>query len=206
VTHAGRKGETLNRDDALRLVRGQFATSSRILTEVGAGQADFVVDAADLVRASLEGGGTFFTCGNGGSAADAQHIAAELSGRFYIDRPGLAALALSVNTSALTAIGNDYDYAEVFSRQLDGIAKAGDVLLAITTSGGSANVVKAVEKGRDLNMKVIGMTGEKGTGFAEGCDLALVVPSGDVARIQEAHICAGHLICQLVEAAIYGAS
>jgi len=196
----------LNRDDALKLVQGQFGESSRILTEVGDGQADFVVDAADMVEASLRGGGTFFTCGNGGSAADAQHIAAELSGRFYIDRPGLAALALSVNSSAMTAIGNDYDYAEVFSRQLDGIARAGDVLLAITTSGTSANVLKAVEKARDVNMKVIGMTGAKGVAFAEGCDLALVVPSEDVARTQEAHICAGHLICQLVEAAVHGAS
>jgi D-sedoheptulose 7-phosphate isomerase len=196
----------LNRDDALKLVRGQFGESSRILTEVGDRQADFVVDAADMIETSLRGGGTFFTCGNGGSAADAQHIAAELSGRFYIDRPGLAALALSVNSSALTAIGNDYDYAEVFSRQLDGIAKAGDVLLAITTSGGSANVVKAVEKARKVGMKVIGLTGAKGAVFAEGCDLALVVPSEDVARIQEAHICAGHLICQLVEAAVHGAS
>jgi D-sedoheptulose 7-phosphate isomerase len=191
-------------EDALDLVRKQFQESSRILGEVGDRDAEFVVRAAALIEASLRNRGTFFTCGNGGSAADAQHIAAELSGRFYIDRPGLPGVALSVNTSALTAIGNDFDYAEVFSRQLEGLGKPGDVLLGITTSGGSANVLQAVARAREIGMKVIGFTGEKGTAFAQQCDLALLVPSRDVARIQEAHICAGHLICQLVEAGLFG--
>jgi D-sedoheptulose 7-phosphate isomerase len=191
-------------EDALDLVRAQFKESSRILAEVGSRDAEVVVRAAALVEESLRNRGTFFTCGNGGSAADAQHIAAELSGRFYIDRPGLPGVALSVNTSALTAIGNDFTYEEVFSRQLEGMGKPGDVLLGITTSGGSANVLRAVAQAREIGMKVIGFTGEKGTAFAESCDLALVVPSRDVARIQETHICAGHLICQLVEAALFG--
>ncbi len=194
----------MTRKEALDLVRGQFEESSRVLAEVGRTQAEFVVRAAEMVERSLRAGGTFFTCGNGGSAADAQHIAAELSGKFYIDRPGLGATALSVNTSALTAIGNDFEYAEVFSRQLDGAGRKGDVLLGITTSGGSANVLRAVEKAREKGIGVIGFTGAGGGAFAALCDLALVVPSRDVARIQESHICAGHLICQLVEAALFG--
>ena len=190
--------------DALNLVREQFRESSRVLSAVGSEQAEVVVRAAALVEASLRAGGTFFTCGNGGSAADAQHIAAELSGRFYINRPGLAAVALSVNTSALTAIGNDFAYDEVFSRQMEGIGKAGDVLLGISTSGGSKNVLAAVAKAREIGMRVIGFTGARGGSFAKLCDEALIVPSDNVARIQESHICAGHLICQLVEHAIFG--
>jgi D-sedoheptulose 7-phosphate isomerase len=188
----------------LDLVGRQFEESSRVLAAVGKDQAAIVVEAADLIETSLRGGGTLFTCGNGGSAADAQHIVTELAGRFYLDRPGLAALALNVNTSALTAIGNDYAFEDVFSRQLDGLAKGGDVLLAITTSGTSPNIVQAVAVARDKQMQVIGFTGEKGRAFAASCDIALVVPSGDTPRIQEAHICAGHLICQLVETAFFG--
>lgn len=196
----------MNQDKALALVQGQFEESSKILARVGENQAGVVVEAAALVEAGLRNGGALHTCGNGGSAADAQHIAAELSGRFYLDRPGLAASALSVNTSALTAIGNDMDYAEVFARQLEGVGKPGDVLLAITTSGSSANVVRAVEKAREMDIRVVGFTGAKGETFARSCDVALVVPSSDVARIQESHIAAGHLICQLVEAALFGDS
>jgi len=194
----------MNRDDALRLVRERLEESARILTRIAGEQAEFVVEAARRIDESLRAGGTLYTCGNGGSAADAQHIAAELSGRFYLERPGLAAIALSVNTSALTAIGNDYSFAEVFSRQLAGTARKGDVLLAITTSGGSANVLRAVKTARDKEMTVLGLTGARGREFAGACDLALIVPSEDTARIQEAHIAAGHLVCHLVEAARFG--
>lgn len=194
----------MNREQALGIVREQFEISARTLQEVGRTRAEFVVQAAEMVADSLRAGGSFFTCGNGGSAADAQHIAAELSGRFYLNRPGLAASALTTNTSALTAIGNDFDYADVFSRQLEGAGRKGDVLLGITTSGGSANVVRAVEQARKMGVHVIGFTGARGTAFAETCDLALVVPHDDTARIQESHICAGHLICQLVEAELFG--
>jgi D-sedoheptulose 7-phosphate isomerase len=194
----------MNREQALALVRAEAEESARVLQEVGRDHAEFILRAAELVEVSLRAGGTFYTCGNGGSAADAQHIAAELSGRFYRERPGLAAVALTVNTSALTAIGNDYDFKEVFARQLEGVGRKGDVLLAITTSGRSANVVEAVKKAREKGLTVIGMTGERGTDFAGTCDVALVVPSANVARIQEAHICAGHLICQLVEDVFFG--
>jgi D-sedoheptulose 7-phosphate isomerase len=194
----------MNREQAIALARVEFEESARVLRRVGDEQAEFVVRAAEIVEAALRGGGTLFTCGNGGSAADAQHIAAELSGRFYLERPGLAAVALTVNTSALTAIGNDYAFREVFSRQIDGLGRKGDVLLAISTSGGSANVVEAVKKAREKEMAVVGLTGALGGAFARACDAALLVPSENVARIQEAHICAGHLICQLVENAFFG--
>ena len=170
-----------------------FAESAELLLEVGAKMAE-----------SLSRGGRVLVFGNGGSAADAQHLSGELVGHFRNERPGLAALALSTDTSVLTAIANDYDFGAVFARQLDGMAKGGDVLLAMTTSGSSPNVLEAVEKARALEMKTIGMTGSRGSSFAGRCHLGLVVPSDDVARIQEAHICAGHLICQLVEAALFG--
>lgn len=193
----------MNEMDAAKLVAARFGESARVIAAL-ADQAGAVARAALMVEASLRGGGRLFTCGNGGSAADAQHIAAELSGKFYKVRPGLAAVALTVNTSALTAIGNDFGYAEVFSRQLEGIARAGDVLLAITTSGGSENVLRAVERARVEGMQVIGFTGAKGTAFAALCDAAVVVPSEDTARIQEGHIAAGHLLCELVERMLFG--
>jgi|RhiMetdeSRZDD1v2_1073273.scaffolds.fasta_scaffold00302_38 D-sedoheptulose 7-phosphate isomerase len=194
----------MTHDEALALVARELQTSARILNEIAQSQCAFVVEAARLVETSLKAGGTLYTCGNGGSAADAQHIAAELSGRFYIDRPGLAATALTVNTSALTAIANDFTFVDVFARQLEGVGRRGDVLLGMTTSGGSSNVVAAVTMARRVGMRVIGMTGARGANFARSCDLALVVPSEDVARIQEAHIASGHLICQLVEDALFG--
>ncbi len=194
----------MNRDQLLALVQMEFEESAQVVRRMADEQAEVILRAAAIVEESLRAGGTLFTCGNGGSAADAQHIAAELSGRFYLDRPGLAAMALTVNTSALTAIGNDYAFSEVFSRQLDGLGRKGDVLLAITTSGRSENTVQAVKKAREKGMSVLGFTGALGGNFAAVCDAALVVPSENVARIQEAHICAGHLVCQLVEQAFFG--
>lgn len=194
----------MNREAARDRVQTELRESARILQQVAEEHWEFVVDAANLVESSLRNGGTFFTCGNGGSAADAQHIAAELSGRFYIDRPGLAAIALTVNTSALTAIANDYDYDQVFSRQLEGLAGPDDLLLAISTSGGSGSVLAAIETARKAGMKVVGLTGAKGDSFAARCDRALVVPSTNTARIQETHIATGHLLCELVEEALFG--
>jgi D-sedoheptulose 7-phosphate isomerase len=194
----------VKREEALAIVRDRLEESARVFREMATEQAGALADAAALIEACFRAGGSFYTCGNGGSAADAQHIAAELSGRYYLERPPLPATALTVNSSALTAIGNDFGFDQVFSRQLEGVGKKGDVLLAITTSGGSVNVARAVESARRLEMKVIGFTGRRGARFAQNCDLALVVPSDDVARIQEGHIGAGHLICQLVEAALFG--
>jgi len=143
-------------------------------------------------------------CGNGGSAADAQHIAAELSGRFYFDRPPLYAEALHVNSSFVTAIANDYSYDEVFARSVRGSGRTGDVLVGITTSGNSPNVVKAIEVAKNVGMIAVAMTGETGGRLAGMCDHLINVPSRDTARIQESHIMIGHIVCELVEASLFG--
>ena len=154
--------------------------------------------------ACLASGGTVYFCGNGGSAADAQYMAAELSGRYLIDRPALAAIALSTNFSAMTAIANDYGYEHVFSRELEGLGAPGDVLVAITTSGGSKSVIRAVEVAHRSGMTVIGMTGKKGARFAALCDLALMTPSDYTPHIQAGHITMGHVMCEMVEIALFG--
>jgi D-sedoheptulose 7-phosphate isomerase len=158
-----------------------------------------VSSAVDLICASLAAGGQLFVAGNGGSAADAQHIAAELTGRFQRDRQPLRAMALHGNTSALTAIGNDYGYEHVFARELLAHARPGDILLAISTSGNSANILRAMEVAREHKVGVIGLTGESGGKMQSACDLCLRVPSKSTARVQEMHITIGHAICELLE-------
>ena len=143
-------------------------------------------------------------CGNGGSAADAQHLAAELSGRFYTDRPPLYSEALHVNSSYVTAVANDYSYDIVYSRMVEACGKTGDVLFAISTSGNSSNILKAAETAHRLGMKVIAMTGESGGKLKDACDILLNVPSKDTPRIQESHILIGHIICQLTEESLFG--
>ena len=138
-------------------------------------------------------------CGNGGSAADAQHIAAELTGRYKTERGALAGIALTTDTSALTAIGNDYGYEFVFSRQLEALGRKGDLLIAISTGGNSGNVVKALELARKIGIKTIGLSGRTGGAMNELCELNLVVPSNDTPRIQEMHIMIGHIICQAID-------
>lgn len=142
-------------------------------------------------------------CGNGGSAADAQHLAAELSGRFYYDREPLYAEALHVNTSYLTAVANDYSYNDVFSRILKASGKQGDVLVGISTSGNSGNVLKAFEVAREKGMITIGLTGQGGGKMKEISDILIDVPSKDTPRIQESHIMVGHIICEMVEKALF---
>lgn len=155
--------------------------------------------AGRLMAEALRRGRKIMFCGNGGSAADSQHLAAELTGRFIHDRKPLAAMALSTDSSALTCIGNDYSFAEVFSRQVEGLGQAGDVLVGISTSGRSANVIKAVEAARGRDMQVIGLLGRDGGALEALCDVAIVVPSPTTARIQEAHILIGHTLCGLIE-------
>jgi D-sedoheptulose 7-phosphate isomerase len=138
-------------------------------------------------------------CGNGGSAADAQHLAAELSGRFYYDRDPLFAEALHVNTSYITAVGNDYGYEEVYARLVRAKGRKGDILFCISTSGNSPNILKAIEVAKSRELIVVGMTGKTGGKMGEWCDFLLNVPSKDTPRIQESHILLGHIICQLVE-------
>lgn len=163
-----------------------------------------VVQSAEVITAALQKDNKIWFCGNGGSAADAQHIAAELSGRFYVDRDPLPAEALHVNTSYLTAVANDYGYDVVYSRLLRGVGRKGDVLVAISTSGNSVNILNAIDEAKTRGITVIGMTGEKGGKMRDVCDILLNVPSNDTPRIQESHILLGHIICQLVEENIFG--
>jgi len=143
-------------------------------------------------------------CGNGGSAADAQHLAAELSGKFYIDRPPIHAEACHLNTSFMTAVSNDYGYEMVFARHIQAVGKSGDVLVCISTSGNSANIINAMTEARRLGLSCIAMTGETGGQMAGLADLLINVPSTDTPRIQEAHILIGHIICELVETELFG--
>ena len=138
-------------------------------------------------------------CGNGGSASDAQHIAAELSGRFYADRPPLYAEALHVNSSFMTAVANDYGYEATYARMVEAAGKKGDVLVGISTSGNSPNVVKAILKAKEIGMTTVGFTGKNGGAMRDICDIMICAPSQDTPRIQEAHILVGHIICQLIE-------
>lgn len=163
-----------------------------------------VVRVAELLTASLRGGGKVIFCGNGGSAADATHLAAELVGKFQLDRAPLPALSLSDNASSLTAIGNDYDYAEVFARQLRGLARRGDVLVALSTSGTSANVVAAVRAASELDVRTVGFTGAGGGELASLCEVCVRIPSDSTARIQEGYMLLCHTACELVERALFG--
>jgi D-sedoheptulose 7-phosphate isomerase len=158
-----------------------------------------VSKAVDIISSSLAADGQLLVAGNGGSAADAQHIVAELTGRFMRERRPFRALALHANTSALTAIGNDYGFEHVFARELTAHGRSGDVLLAISTSGNSPNIIKAIEAARDMNMHVIGLAGESGGKMRQLCGVCLCIPSKSTARIQEMHITIGHAICELVE-------
>ena len=148
---------------------------------------------------SLRGGGKLMLCGNGGSAADSQHLAAEFTGRFIKDRPPIAAIALSTDTSALTCIANDYSFEAIFARQVQAIGKPGDCLIAISTSGNSGNVLAAVAAAKALGITCIGLLGREGGKLKAECDIAIVVPSQVTARIQEAHILIGHSLCGAVE-------
>lgn len=161
-----------------------------------------IQQAAGLIAAALAHGGKLMLCGNGGSAADSQHLAAELSGRFIKDRRPLAAVALSTDTSTLTCIANDYTFDEVFSRQVMGLGRKGDCLLAISTSGNSRNVLRAAEAARAAGIEVIGLLGREGGALRALCDPAIVVRSATTARIQEAHIFIGHTLCAMVEEAL----
>ncbi len=160
--------------------------------------------AAQAMIKALQSGGKIVLCGNGGSAADAQHLAAELVGRLSYDRPGMAAIALTTDSSALTAIGNDYGYAQVFARQIEALGQPGDVLIAISTSGNSANMLEAIKAAKARNIHTIGLTGESGGKMLELCDEMIRVPSKETPHIQECHIMIGHILCALAEEAIHG--
>jgi D-sedoheptulose 7-phosphate isomerase len=162
-----------------------------------------IVETAELLITAIQAGGKVLLCGNGGSAADAQHIAAELVNRLSYDRPPIAAIALTTDSSILTSIGNDSSFDELFERQVCALGRAGDVLLAISTSGNSPNVIRAVEAARRMNLKVIGFAGRNGGKLVSLCDVTLVVEAQNTQHIQETHITIGHILCEVVQDAIY---
>ena len=157
-----------------------------------------------VITQAFKNGNSVYFAGNGGSAADAQHLAAEFSGRFYKDRKAIPSEALHCNTSYLTAVANDYSYDVIYSRLLEGLAKPGDILVGLSTSGNSGNIVKAFEKSKELKVITIGFTGAAGGKMKEVSDYLINVPSTDTPRIQESHILVGHIICELVEKNIFG--
>ena len=158
---------------------------------------------AETMIIALKAGNKILFCGNGGSAADAQHLSCELSGRFFLDRPALFAEALHVNTSTLTAVGNDFGFSEVFARQVQAQGRTGDVLVALSTSGNSENIIRAIQEARKKGMVIIGFSGLTGGKMATLVDILINVPSKTTPRIQEAHIMIGHIVCEIVEATIF---
>jgi len=163
-----------------------------------------VNEAVERIVTCFRNGGKVWFCGNGGSAADAQHLAAEFSGRFYFDRPVLPSEALHCNTSYLTAVANDYGYDQVFARIISGVGAKGDILVGISTSGNSTNILRAFEVCREKGVTTFAFTGRTGGKMKDLADLLIAVPSTDTPRIQEAHITLGHIICELVEQEIFG--
>jgi D-sedoheptulose 7-phosphate isomerase len=165
---------------------------------------ELILEIAYTMVEALSQGNKVIWMGNGGSAADAQHLAAELVSRFYKEREGLPSLALNCNTSVLTAVGNDYGFELVFERQVEALARPGDVVVGISTSGASANVLRAIERARSMGCLTVGLTGASGGQMEHAVDLCLKVPSDDTPRIQEVHITVGHIICEIVESVIFG--
>jgi len=186
-------------------MNAQFSEAQRVM-------ASMLVDvrlnasleaATNACIACLQGGGKILLAGNGGSAADAQHIAGEFVSRFAFDRPGLPAIALTVDTSILTAIGNDYGYEKLFTRQVQALGNKGDVFIGYSTSGKSPNIISAFKEARNKELVCIGLTGNRGGPIVELCDHLLEVPSSDTPKIQEGHLVLGHILCGLVEQAIF---
>ncbi len=163
-----------------------------------------IQDAAEMVTDAYRRGGKTLLAGNGGSAADAQHIAGEFVSRFYFDRPGIPSIALSTDTSILTAIGNDYGFDRLFERQVQAHAQVGDIFIGITTSGNSENIIRALMACKEKGIKSIILTGKNGGRVSDICDICLKVPSGETPRIQESHILIGHIICCIVEEELFG--
>jgi D-sedoheptulose 7-phosphate isomerase len=185
----------------------EFGKSLALFQEMSAdrGLHELIAEAVSLSVQALRTRGKLLFAGNGGSAADAQHWAGELVSRFNFDRPGLAAIALTTDSSILTAVGNDYGYDYVFARQVEAIGRAGDVLFAISTSGRSGNILRAIQAAREGGMRVIGLTGAGGGEMSALCDVWLRVPSAETPKIQEGHEFLGHMICGLIEQEIFGA-
>jgi D-sedoheptulose 7-phosphate isomerase len=186
----------------LERIRSSLAETREVLSRVEDETAQAVAEAAGILVERVKAGGRVLICGNGGSAADAQHMATELVVRYLADRPGIPALALTVDTSILTAASNDYGFERVFARQIEALGRPGDVLIAISTSGTSPNVLRAVEEARTRGIATIGLAGRGGGKLAERCDRIVAVPSTHTPRIQEAHLVIEHLLCEAIEEAV----
>ena len=180
-------------------IQQHFIDSADLKYQAAQALSKPIAEAVQAILACVTSGGKVLACGNGGSAADAQHFAAEFVGRYETERIALPAIALTTDTSALTALANDYDFERIFSRQVEALGRDGDCLIAISTSGNSPNVLAAVMSARSRGMKVIGLTGANGKRLAGLSDIAIMVPSTRTARIQEGHITAGHIICELID-------
>ena len=180
-------------------VKNRLQASAQLKHAMAESTADSIQEAVEKVIHTLRSGGKVLLCGNGGSAADSQHIAAELVGKFRLNRKGLPAIALTTDTSILTSLANDYGYEFVFQRQVEALGKKGDVLIGISTSGESMNVALAMKKAKDMGISTIALIGEKRGQIADAADIVVSVPSKETPRIQEGHITIGHILCDLVE-------
>ena len=186
-------------DSISRQIAARLKESAKLKEEIASNNIDEIRAISELIINAYRNGGKVVLFGNGGSAADAQHIAAELVGQFLIKRQSFPAIALNTNTSILTAIANDYGYDSIFTRQVEALVDSGDVVIGISTSGNSPNVVNAIELAKTKGAKTVVLTGGSGGKLAEAADLTLTVPSDSTPRIQEAHITIGHIICEIVE-------
>ena len=181
-----------------RIIQTQFENHQKTISD-SISLSETIEEIASLAIKTLKNNHKIFLFGNGGSAADAQHIAAELTGRFQTERKGLAAIALTTDTSAITSIANDYNFANIYARQIEALANENDLLIGISTSGNSENIVKAIEKGKEMKCQTVGFSGKNGGKLKALCDLNLIIPSDITAHIQETHILIGHTICCLID-------
>lgn len=187
------------RKDETAIVENSIRAHQQVIEQMLAGEAENIERCAEIIYGVFETGNKILICGNGGSAADAQHIAAEFVGRYETERKALPAIALTTDTSALTALANDYDFERIFARQVEALARKGDLLLAISTSGNSPNVSQAVMTARQMNCRTLAMTGASGKKLASLCDDAILIPAERTARIQEAHILVAHIWCEMID-------
>jgi D-sedoheptulose 7-phosphate isomerase len=183
----------------INTIKEEFSSHLETINNVIGSMENDIEIASTIIVDALKNGNKVLLCGNGGSAADAQHIAAELTGRYKTERRGLPGIALTTDTSAITAIGNDYGYDRIFDRQVESLANKGDIIIGISTSGNSKNVVSALELGQELGCKTVGLTGRDGGAMNNVCDINIIVPSDNTPRIQEMHILFGHTICQIID-------
>jgi D-sedoheptulose 7-phosphate isomerase len=194
----------MNLEVASARVIAALKEGAELRIQIGRENGPIIVEAAVLIARCLQSGNKLLLFGNGGSAADAQHLAAEFVGRFVRERAGFPAIALTTDSSILTAVGNDYGFEQIFARQIQALGRPGDVVVAISTSGNSANVLEGIKEARKRNLKTVGLSGKDGGSLAQQADVAITIPSTSTARIQECHIAIGHLFCELVEAELFG--